>query len=364
MTRLTTLAALSMALLLAACSPPPAAAPVTRAVLVRNVGQDAGAPAMQIYTGEIQARFESDLAFRLGGKLIARKVDTGDRVSRGQLLARLDPQDAQLAANAASAQVAAAAADASLARAELARTETLLAKNFVSASAVDTRRSAMQAAEARLRQARAQAASASNQAAYTELLADSDGIVTAVAAEAGQVVAAGQTVLRLAQPGEREVQVHVPENRVQQISPGDNVTVRLWLAPDQTYSGQVREVSPAADRATRTYTVRVSIADGADLPLGATASVALGATAAAQSVLPLSAVTRQDGQASVWLVDDAGLVIPQPVEVSAFREDGAVLRESLPAGSRVVVAGAHRLVAGETVRAIEEGSTPALDLKR
>lgn len=364
MKRLTKLTVSSLVLLLAACSPPPAAAPVTRAVLVRTIGQDAGAPMMQVYTGDIQARFESDLAFRLGGKLIARQVDTGDRVSRGQVLARLDPQDAQLAASAATAQVAAAEADASLARAELARTETLLAKNFISASAVDARRSAMQAAEARLRQSRAQAASAGNQATYTELLADSDGIVTAVAAETGQVVAAGQTILRLARPGEREVQVHVPENRVQQTAPGAAVIVRLWLAPDKARSGRVREVSPAADRATRTYAVRVSIDDGDDLPLGATASVALGGIASAHSILPLSAVTRQNGQASVWLVDDAGKVAPQPVEISTFREDGAVLHGSLPAGSKVVVAGVHRLVAGETVRAIEEGSTPALDVKR
>lgn len=356
--------ALPLLLLLSACSPPPAAAPITRAVLVRTVGKDVGAPVMQVYTGEIRARFESDLAFRLGGKLIERKVDAGARVSRGQVLARLDPQDARLAASAATAQVAAAEADAALARAELARTETLLAKNFISASALDTRRTAMQAAAARLRQARAQAATAGNQTAYTELAADNDGIVTAVMAEAGQVVAAGQTVLRLARPGDREVLVHVPESRVQQLAPGAPAAVRLWLAPEQSRAGVVREVSPAADRATRTYAVRVSIADGDDLPLGATASIALGSVAPQQSVLPLNAVTRHNGQASVWLVDDAGAVAPHTVEIVAFREDGAVLRGTLAPGTRVVVAGVHQLVAGETVRPIEEGSAPALDVKR
>lgn len=347
--------------LLAACAPPPAATPAPRAVLVHTVGNAAGAPVLQVYTGEIRARFETDLAFRVGGKLIERTVDAGAQVRRGQVLARLDPHDARLGATAAAAQVAAAEADADLARAELARTEALLARKFISAAAVDTQRSALQAATARLRQARAQAASAANQADYTELVTDSDGIVTAVEAEAGEVVAAGQAVVRLARPGEREVLVHVPENRVQQIAPSAAVTVRLWLAPDQVHGGVVREVSPAADRATRTFAVRISITDGDALPLGATATVAVGEVAAALSVLPLNAVTRHDGQSKVWLVDDANRVAPQAVDIAAFREDGAVLRGSLPAGSRVVVAGVHQLIAGETVRAIEEGSPPALD---
>ena len=357
-------ALLVVVLLLAGCSPPPAAPPVTRAVLVRTLGVETGAPQFQVYSGEIRARFESELAFRVGGKLLERKVDTGALVVAGQVLARLDPQDARLAAGAATAQVAAAEAEASLARVELQRTEALLQRNFVSASALDLRRSALDAAEARLRQARAQAGSAANQQAYTELVADSAGVITEIATEAGQVVAAGQKVMRLARPGEREVLVHVPESRVQQLAVGSTAMVSLWMAPERSLPATVREVSPAADRATRTYAVRVSIADGDDLPLGATASVALPDNAPQQFSLPLAAVTQRAGQATVWLVGDNDQLVTQVVEIVSLREDAAVLGSTLPAGARIVVAGVHRLVEGETVRPLEEGSAPALDVRR
>lgn len=357
--------AVLVTLSLAACSPPPPPQAVLPTVLVRSVGKTGGAAAMQVYTGEVRARFESDLGFRLGGKLVERRVDVGAVVRRGQVLARLDPQDAELAAAAAVAQVAAAEADVALARAELERAQGLRARNFISASALDTRSSAHDAAAARLRQARAQAATARNQAGYTELVADSDGVVTALAAEVGQVVAVGQTVLRLARPGEREVLIHVPENRVRQLAPGVQAVVRLWSAPDQAYPGVVREVAPMADAATRTFSVRVSIpvADAA-LQLGATATAAFAMDVADTVVLPGAALSRDGARAVVWLVGEDGSVNPQPVDVIAYREDGAVLRANLPDAARVVVAGVHKLVAGEKVRAVEEGAPVALDVQR
>lgn len=361
---LPTCAAIPLAILLAACAPPPTTTPAPRAVLVRTVTADAGAPTIQTYTGEITARHENDLAFRIGGKLIERTVDIGASVTRGQVLARLDPQDAHLSATAAASRVAAAEADLALAQAELVRTEALLARSFVSASAVDARRTALQAAKARLRQARAEAASAGNQTAYTELIADGEGVITAAAAEAGQVVGAGQTILRLARTGEREVLVHVPESRVLGLTPDTPVEVRLWLAPERSLRGAVREIAPAADRTTRTYAVRIRIDGGKDLPLGATASVAFVGSAAGQSLVPLGAVSQTDGGPAVWLVDGNGRLSAQPVDIAAFREDGAAIRGGLPPGSRIVIAGVHRLVAGETVRAVEEGSMPALDLTR
>lgn len=356
--------ALILSLLVSACSPPPAAPPAPRAVLVRTLGTAADAAQAQVYAGEVRARHESELSFRVGGKVLERKVDAGALVQAGQLLARLDPQDARLSSSAAVAQVAAAEAEAGLARAEFKRSEALLQRNFISASALDLRRSALDAAEARLRQAQAQAASTANQQAYTELLADSAGVITEVSVDAGQVVAAGQRVLRLARPGEREVLVHVPESRLAGLAVGAPATVRLWMAPERSLSGRVREVSPSADRATRTYAVRVAIVDADDLPLGATATVALADGGPAQLALPLAAVTQREGKATVWLVDAQLKVVPQAVEIAALREDAAILKTALPAGSRVVVAGVHRLIEGESVRPLEAGSAPALDVQR
>lgn len=356
--------ALILSLLVSACSPPPAAPPAPRAVLVRTLGTAADAAQARVYAGEVRARHESELSFRVGGKVLERKVDAGALVQAGQLLARLDPQDARLSSSAAVAQVAAAEAEAGLARAEFKRSEALLQRNFISASALDLRRSALDAAEARLRQAQAQAASTANQQAYTELLADSAGVITEVSVDAGQVVAAGQRVLRLARPGEREVLVHVPESRLAGLAVGAPATVRLWMAPERSLSGRVREVSPSADRATRTYAVRVAIVDADDLPLGATATVALADGGPAQLALPLAAVTQREGKATVWLVDAQLKVVPQAVEIAALREDAAILKTALPAGSRVVVAGVHRLIEGESVRPLEAGSAPALDVQR
>ena len=358
---LTTLAAIAV---LTACSPPPVEAPRTPAVLVRTIGAAAATPSGRAYTGEIRPRIETELAFRIGGKMQLRKVDAGEQVRAGQVLASLDPVDAQLAATAAQTRVSAAEADAALARAELKRAETLISKKFLSESALDTRRTALEAAEANLRQARAQAGSANNQTGYAELRAASDGVVTQVLAETGQVVAAGQPVFRLAHSGQRELQVFVPESRLNEIKTGDSVEVRLWIRQDQPLKGLVREISPSADSATRTYGVRISLADGDTLPLGATATALFMASHDNSVRLPLSAVTRNGDQASIWTVDEHGKTHPQAVEILSYQENGAVLRSQLPSGARVVLTGVHKLVAGGEVRPVEEGSTPALDVKR
>ncbi|WP_332671322.1 efflux RND transporter periplasmic adaptor subunit [Aromatoleum sp.] len=348
-----------------ACSPPPAEEKAPRTVLVHTVPQATAVPTLNIYTGDVRARHETDLAFRIGGKIVERRVDVGERVRRGDVLARLDPQDVRLAANAAASRVAAAEADLALARAELERSRSLRARNFISESALDSQRTAAEAAGARLRQARAEAASAGNQTAYASLEADHDGVVVATPVEAGEVVAAGQAVVRVARLDEREVSIHVPESRVAAITVGSGATVRLWAAPQREYAGTVREIAPAADAATRSYAVRVSVphADAA-LSLGATATVAFAAQSEAQAVLPLPALTRIDGQPVVWVVDDASTAQPVRVEPGEFREGGVAIRAGLPAGARVVVAGVHRLVAGETVRAVDEAAPVSLDVAR
>lgn len=358
------LLALIPAVLLIACSEPPLLEKPPRTVLVQTV-EEKGAASVNVYTGDVRARHEAELAFRIDGKLVERKAEVGSVVKTGDVLARLDPQDVRLAAGAAAAQVAAAEADLALARAEFQRSEELRKRNFLSDAAIDARRTALQAAEARLRQARAEAASAGNQAQYAALTADAPGVVTAVLAEAGQVVRAGQAVLRVARLEEREILIHVPESRIRELSAGAAAVVRPWADAARTYPGEVREIAPAADAATRSYAVRVSVATADDaLPLGATASVAFAGRLDAQAVLPLAAVTRVDGKPTVWVVDQASRVHPQPVETGAFREDGVVIRAGLPAGARVVVAGVHRLIKGETVRVVDAAAPVALDIAR
>lgn len=351
-------------LILGACAKAPEPEAPPRAVLVREVGRSAVGQ-QAVLTGEVRARHEADLAFRVGGKVLERRVDLGASVRKGQVLARLDPQDVELAATSARAAVASAESDVALARVEFERARDLRAKNFVSASVLDARTTALKGAEARLAQARAQSSVAANQSAYASLLADGDGVVTAVLAEPGQVVAAGQAVLRVAQQGEREVLVYLPEGRHRQVAVGATVEVRPWADSERRYPGRVREVAAAADATTRTYATRVSVT-GADaaLPLGATAVVLFAGESPGQVLLPLPAVTRQGAVSSVWVVDAQGVVFPRPVEVVAFREDGVVVTAGLQAQDRVVVAGVHTLVAGKKVRAVDEKAPVALDVTR
>lgn len=356
---------LAASALLAACSAPAPDAPPPPAVLVRTLDGSGAPAAAAIYTGEVRARIEAELAFRIGGKLLERRVDVGAQLASGAVLAVLDDEDARLAAGAARAAVAGAEAELALARSELERARELQRRAFISAAALDARRSAAQAAEARLRQAEAQAAAAANQIDYTRLRADAAGVVTAVLAEPGQVVAAGQPVLRLARPGAREVLIHVPEGRARGLAPGAPALVRPWATPERHYAAQVRELAPAADAATRSYAVRVAVADADDaLPLGATATVAFAGAADAGVLLPLPAVTREGEAARVWVVGEDATVRPLAVTVGAWREDGAVVVAGLPQRARVVVAGVHKLIAGMAVRAVEEGAPVRLDVQR
>ncbi|WP_341677567.1 efflux RND transporter periplasmic adaptor subunit [Niveibacterium sp. SC-1] len=353
----------AVALALAGCAKetPPEAAP--RPAVVRQITMG-GIEQVQIYSGEVRARREVDRSFRVGGKVIERKVNLGDTVKQGQLLARLDPEDVRLSAQAASAQVSAAEADLRLAANEFQRAQSLSERNFVSGSVVDQRREAVRAAEARLKQARSQAEVASNQANYASLVADRDGVVTLTPVEVGQVVAAGQAVVRVAESGERDVLIYVPEKRIASIKVGDPALVRPWADQEKTLAGSVREVGAAADTATRTYPVRVTVESGDSLPLGATAAVGFAGEAQNSVVLPNTALTQRDGKASVWVVAPSGVLQEKPVTVSAFREDGAVVSSGLANGDKVVVVGAHKMVAGMKVRPVAEATPAALDAQR
>lgn len=332
----------------------PAAAP--RMVLVHVVASG-GAMSEAAYSGEVRARHEINLAFRVGGKLLARAVDVGDRVAAGQLLARLDPADLALSSAAAEANLEAAAAERAYAEQEAKRYRGLRAQQFVSQALLDAKETALRAAEERVRALTAQASLAKNQRGYGELRADAAGVVAAVQGEAGQVMAPGQPVLKLARSGEKEVLIAVPEHRVTELAEAGELVVTLWAVPGKTYRGHVREVAPQADPVTRTYAARVSILDADDaVRLGQTARVSLSQIAVA-TLIPAGSVFQQGRQPAVWVLDAEGRAHLRPIEVAAWREDGVAVKGGLSAGDRIVAAGAHKLVEGEAVR-VAEGSRP------
>lgn len=352
------------ALVLAACSEAPPVDTPPRTVLVQRVSLLGADPTHNVYTGEVRARHEHLLGFRIAGKVVERKVDVGAMVKKGELLARLDPQDVLLAAQAANAQVGAAEAALALARSEFERSERLHQTGFISASALDSRRSALDAADAALRQARAQAGIALNQSEYALLRSEQAGVVVEAPVEPGQVVAAGQTVFRVVQPEPREVLINVPESRIQAYTLGQAAVI-LPLGHDKPYVGAVREIAPVADPATRTYALRVAIAaPDALLSLGASAHVVFDEARSAGVTLPLGAVTAVDASARVWLVGGDDTVGPAPVVIDGIHENGVRVTSGLEEGSRVVVAGVHRLVEGERVRVVEVDRPVALDAER
>lgn len=347
----TVLSLASVALLLAACSRPEPPEEPVRAVKVITVGAEAFSSRHE-YAGEVRAQLESTLGFRVGGKLVKRQAELGQQVKAGQVLAQLDPQDYQLAANAARAQVAAAATNRDLAAADFRRYQTLKEQNFISGAELERREATLKAAQAQLAQAQAQLAVQGNQTGYAVLTADVSGVVTAVAAEPGQVVAAGAPVVRIAADGVRDVVFSVPEDRLASIRVGMPASIRVW-AQGAELPGKVREVGASSDPVTRTYPVKVSI-DGREPPaLGATASVVLDAGGAVELPvikLPTSAL-RQEGQATaVWLVDKASMTVKsQVIQVSTADGNEAVVASGLQPGMLVVSAGVHVLSPGQKV---------------
>lgn len=339
-----------MAFSLAGCSaPPPPPSPVPVA-LVHTVHY-ARAQTAAVYPGEIRARHEADIGFRIGGKLLSREVDVGASVRKGQVLARLDAQDVRLAAEASQAQLTAAQTEVRLAEAELRRGESLLAKRFISETAFDTRRAAFDAARARLDQAQAQRAVAGNQAGYAQLVADRDGLVTAVSADGGQVVSAGQPVLRLAQAGEKEVWISVPEHRLAALKNAPDLSVSLWSAPERHYAARVREIAAGADAVTRSFQVKLSLPDAdAAVRLGMSANVMVGAPqAAAEARLPAASLGSHDGNPAVWVLGAGDAVQPRPVQVLRYDKSDVVVGSGVEDGERIVAAGIHKLVPGQKV---------------
>jgi len=334
----TLLAAGLSATLLAGCSKPEAPAQPLRTVRVMKI-DGAAVSGSLTFPGEVRARYESRLGFRLGGKLIERRVDVGAAVKRGQALARLDAQDAAL--NAAQAEAARA-----LAEAEAKRYRELREKNFVSQAVLDAKETA-------LKTAAAQAGMARNQAGYTTLVADRDGVVTTVEAEAGQVVAAGQTVLRVAEGSEKEVVIAVPEGDVERVRGAEGFAVMLNSLPGRSWAGRLRELSPSADPATRTFTVRISIPQADEsVRLGMSARVEAKVSRGDTAMrLPLSAFFTRNDQANVWVVDPATQTVGlAPVVTDGIAGNEMRVKSGLAPGMLVVTAGASLLEPGQKVR--------------
>lgn len=344
-------------MLFAGCQKAEPPAPGVRPALVQKVIEsDAGD--RTVYPGEIRARHEADLAFRIGGKVVARLVDVGAIVRKGQVLAQLDPQDVVLAAQSATAQAAAAEADHAFAKAELERTRKLVDQKFVSQTVLEAKQASYDASRARLSQAQSQATVAANQAGYAKLVADQDGVITAVFVDAGQVVGAGQAVMKLARPDQKEVLINVPEHRVEVLRKPVKVLVSGWVRPEVLVAGRVREIAPAADATTRTFGVRISIPDPLpEMKLGTTANVLFAMDDARQPghvLLPLTALTQHDGKPAVWVVDPTSSAVTiRTVQIGHYREDGVTVLSGLKKGELVVVAGVHKISAGQRVRPIE-----------
>ena len=362
-----TVLAFVAALALVACSKPEPPPEPIRSVKLLTVGV-ADLNLSSEFAGDVRARTESRLGFRVGGKLLQRPVEVGQRVQAGTLLAQLDGSDLALASQAAQAQVSAALTQRNLAAADLKRFTDLKSQGFVSGAEIERRQATLQAAEATLRQAQAQGAVQGNQASYARLLADGPGVVVAVEAEVGQVVTAGAAVVRIARDGARDVVFVVPEDRLAQVRPGLVAQVRLWAsgaaAPagvtpsvGKPLPGVVREIAAVADPLTRTYQVRLALPDAAQVPLGSTAYVTLPAPtgALAQAIkLPTSALMHDAAQgrsgSAVWVFDVVSSTVQlRPVVVAGADGNEAVIASGLKPGEEVVAAGVHVLAPGQKV---------------
>lgn len=343
----------SFGTLLSACSDPQPVTPQARPALA--IQPQLAAAQVQGYPGEVRARIEPELAFRIGGKVSKRLVDAGDRVRRNQPLAELDPEDARLQLEAARSQVAAAEANLNLAKAERDRYRTLLDRQMISSSQYDNADNTYRSAAARLKQARAEFDVAENHATYSVLRAPQDGVIVRRALETGQVVAAGQTVLVLAANGDREVLFNLPENALGQLTLGQPVEVQLWSQPDQRFAGTLRELSPAADPQSRTFAARVSFdTNEAKVEIGQSARVLIKNPDQVPLSVPLSAVTAEAGQSFVWVIDpDTQTLQRRPVQLGAYHQQQATVLDGLQPNEWIVAAGVHKLHEGQRVLPVD-----------
>jgi len=356
--------ALSSILLISACSRVEPAPEPVRAVRTTTVASQTAGGTWE-YAGEVRARTESRLGFRVGGKIVRRNAELGDTVKAGQVLAQLDPQDLKLGQDAARAALVAAQANLDQSAADFKRFKELRDQGFISSAELERRDTTLKAAQAQLDQARAQSSVQGNQAAYAALAADAPGVITGVDAEQGMVVAAGAPVVRLAHDGPRDVVFAVPEDKVGLVKalaaqPG-RFRIRLWGAGAEPLPAVIREIAAAADPVTRTFLVKADVGKAA-VRLGQTATVLVEAPqTAGVTKLPLSALKEEQGRSVVFVVDRSSMTVrAQPVQVAGADGNEAVIAAGLTPGQVVVTAGVHVLGAGQKVRFyVDPGAPPA-----
>ena len=340
---------IALATLLAACGKAPPPAEDVRPVRVMSLKLSDGTAVAEL-AGEVRPRVETRAGFQVPGRIVQRKVEVGQLVRAGAPLAQLDPADFRLELEAAQAQLTAAQADRDQQRADYRRFAELQAKGFISQAELDRRKAALDAAEARYAQAAASSRVSGNQAEYTTLRAPHDAVVAGLDAEVGQVVSAGQSVVRLARTGEKEVAIGVPETQLALVQPGKEVRVRLWSGGEA--AGRVREIAPVADAATRTYPARVSLIDPPPgTALGMTATVVLRSPVQQALLIPLQAVLLEGATPQVWIYE-GGTVRRQPIQVGGVAGNELVVTQGLKPGDSVVTAGVHLLKDGQKVRPI------------
>lgn len=336
----------AVAAALAGCSAKEQAYEEIRPVRTMVVTPGDGTPGA-VLSGEVRARREARLGFRIGGKVVERLVELGDVVKPGQALLRLDGQDTGLQLSASKSQYQQTKQDYD-------RALQLKNQGFVSQAEVDRRKAALDAAESQFKLA-------GNQGSYTVLKADRAGVVTAIDVEVGQVVAAGQTLVRVAEEGGREVVVSVPESRVEELRRASGLAVTLWAVPGKRYDAKLRELSPDTDPSTRTYSARVAIDNPDDtLRLGMTANVLVPGQRDSRTIrVPLTAIYDRDGQTLVWLVDPkTQRVNTRKVTLAGAQNDAVLVAEGLSGGETVVTAGVHLLHPNQQVRLAASAAKP------
>ena len=352
-------------LALSACSPKQATPEPVRAVKLMTVGAS-DLNVQGEYAAEVRARIETRLGFRVGGKILVRQAETGQSVKAGQVLAEVDVQDYALAAQVAQAQVVGARSQRDLAAADFKRYEALLAQNFISAAELERRSAVLKAAQATLDQALAQSQAQANQVTYAKLTAPTAGVITGVEAEPGQVVSAGQPVIRLAQDGPRDAVFAVPEHVVGRLKMGQKMTVSVGNT-NQVVQGQIREIGASADPVTRTFTVKLGLVKAESLPLGITLNVNAPQLAAAQSdviKVPTSALRQEGTQTAVWVFDaQTSTVASQVVQVATADGNEVVIASGLKPGQQIVSTGVHVLSPGQKVSVYNATPAPTSQVK-
>jgi len=321
--------------------------PLVRSIVVKMNEFDQAAN----YAGEVRGRYESQLSFQVGGKIIRRNVELGNRVKAGDVLMEIDPKDVQQSVAITSAQLYSAQSQLTLSENNLNRYRTLFEQGGISRAQYEQYENAYTAAVAAMRQASAQNAQGANQLGYTSLRADSAGVISAIAVEAGQVVGAGQPVVTLVQDGEREIEIDVPENRYKDILNAKDIKVTFWALPDQTVSGSVREIAPIADKNSRTYKVRISLKNPpSEMNLGMTATVTTSVSGSQSSTqIPLSAIFQTGATPSVWVVAGNSVSL-RPVTLGSFGDGTVQVVSGLGNNEVVITAGVHKLKEGQKVR--------------